>query len=219
MEKKPVQQVFIGSCTNGSYTDIARAALVFKGRHVNENVSCVCGIATRQIYKQLLHDGYLDMLVDAGVRLIEIACGPCCGIGQTPATNGISVRTSNRNFKGRSGSANAQLYLVSPETAAATAVAGTFTTAEEVMGAEVSQLAAVHEPEHYFIDDSMFIKPLPDEELEKVEIIRGPNIKPLPIPEKPEENLDARISLKAGDNIRTSLCRQWDAERSEAKAG
>lgn len=90
VEKKPVQQVFIGSCTNGSYTDIARAALVFKGRHVNENVSCVCGIATRQIYKQLLHDGYLDMLVDAGVRLIEIACGPCCGIGQTPATNGIS---------------------------------------------------------------------------------------------------------------------------------
>lgn len=218
VEKKPVQQVFIGSCTNGSYTDIARAALVFKGRHVNENVSCVCGIATRQIYKQLLHDGYLDMLVDAGVRLIEIACGPCCGIGQTPATNGISVRTSNRNFKGRSGSANAQLYLVSPETAAATAVAGTFTTAEEVMGAEVSQLAAVHEPEHYFIDDSMFIKPLPDEELEKVEIIRGPNIKPLPIPEKPEENLDARISLKAGDNITTDDITPASAEFSSMRS-
>ena len=218
VEKKPVQQVFIGSCTNGSYTDIARAALVFKGRHVNENVSCVCGIATRQIYKQLLHDGYLDMLVDAGVRLIEIACGPCCGIGQTPATNGISVRTSNRNFKGRSGSANAQLYLVSPETAAATAVAGTFTTAEEVMGAEVSQLAAVHEPEHYFIDDSMFIKPLPDEELEKVEIIRGPNIKPLPIPEKPEENLDVRISLKAGDNITTDDITPASAEFSSMRS-
>lgn len=218
IEKKPVQQVFIGSCTNGSYTDIARAALVFKGRHVNENVSCTCGIATRQIYKQLLHDGYLDMLVDAGVRLIEIACGPCCGIGQTPPTNGIAVRTSNRNFKGRSGSANAQLYLVSPETAAATAVAGTFTTAEDIMGADVSELANVHEPEHYFIDDSMFIKPLPDEELEKVQIIRGPNIKPLPIPEKPEENLDARISLKAGDNITTDDITPASAEFSSMRS-
>lgn len=218
VEKKPVQQVFIGSCTNGSYTDIARAALVFKGHHVSDDVSCTCGVATRQIYKQLLHDGYLDMLVDAGVRLIEISCGPCCGIGQTPPTNGVSVRTSNRNFKGRSGNPNAQLYLVSPETAAATAIMGTFASAEDVMGEEVSQLASIREPEHYFIDDSMFIKPLSDEEAEKVEIIRGPNIKPLPIPEKPEEDLTARISLKTGDNISTDDITPASAEFSSMRS-
>ena len=120
VEKKPVQQVFIGSCTNASYADIAKAALVFQGHHVNENVSCTCGIASRQTYKELMRDGYLDMLLDAGVRMLEISCGPCCAIGQTPATEGIAVRTSNRTFKGRAGNPNAKIYLVSPESAAAT---------------------------------------------------------------------------------------------------
>ena len=136
LEPKKVQQVFLGSCTNGSYSDIAKAALVLQGRRVHEDVSCVCAVATKQIYQQLMHDGYLDMLLDAGVRLTEISCGACCGIGQSPATNGISVRTSNRNFRGRSGNPTAQLYLSSPETAAATAVMGTFATAEQVMGRE-----------------------------------------------------------------------------------
>ena len=203
LEKLPVQQVFFGSCTNGSYEDIAKAALVFKGRHVNENVSCTCGVSTKQIYKQLMHDGYIDMLLDAGVRMTEIACGACCGIGQSPATNGISVRTSNRNFKGRSGNPTAKLYLVSPETAAATAVMGTFATAEDVMGEDVKLLKDVHEPLHYPIDDSMILPPLPQEEAEKVEIVRGPNIKPLPIPDPPAEQLCCKISLKAGDNITT----------------
>lgn len=203
LEKLPVQQVFFGSCTNGSYEDIAKAALVFKGRHVNENVSCTCGVSTKQIYKQLMHDGYIDMLLDAGVRMTEIACGACCGIGQSPATNGISVRTSNRNFKGRSGNPTAKLYLVSPETAAATAVMGTFATAEDVMGEDVKLLKDVHEPLAYPIDDSMILPPLPQEEAEKVEIVRGPNIKPLPIPDPPAEQLCCRISLKTGDNITT----------------
>ncbi len=203
LEKLPVQQVFFGSCTNGSYEDIAKAALVFKGRHVNENVSCTCGVSTKQIYKQLMHDGYIDMLLDAGVRMTEIACGACCGIGQSPATNGISVRTSNRNFKGRSGNPTAKLYLVSPETAAATAVMGTFATAEDVMGEEVKTLKDVHEPLAYPIDDSMILPPLPQEEAEKVEIVRGPNIKPLPIPDPPAEQLCCKVSLKTGDNITT----------------
>jgi len=218
VEKLPVQQVFFGSCTNGSYEDIAKAAMVFKGRHVNENVSCTCGISTRQIYKQLLRDGYIDMLIDAGVRLTEIACGACCGIGQSPATNGISVRTSNRNFKGRSGNPTAKLYLVSPETAAATAIMGTFATAEEVMGADVAQLAQVQEPLHYFIDDSMLIAPLPQEEAEKVEIVRGPNIKPLPIPDLPDEQLCCRVSLKAGDNITTDDITPASAEFSSMRS-
>ena len=218
LERKPVQQVFFGSCTNGSYQDIAKAALVFRGRHVSETVSCTCGIATKQIYKQLLHDGYLDMLIDAGVRLTEIACGACCGIGQSPATDAISVRTSNRNFKGRSGNPTAHLYLVSPETAAATAIAGTFATAEEIMGREVAQLAAVHEPERYYIDDSMLLPPLPPEEAEKVEIVRGPNIKPLPLPEKPEEQLTCQVSLKAGDNITTDDITPASAEFSSMRS-
>ena len=126
VEKKKVQQVFIGSCTNSSYSDIAKAALVFKGRHVNEDVSCTCAISSKQIYKLLMRDGYIEMLLDAGVRILELACGPCCAIGQSPATKGVAVRTSNRNFKGRAGNPTAEIYLVSPESAAATAIVGTF---------------------------------------------------------------------------------------------
>jgi len=206
IEKIPVQQVFFGSCTNGSYQDIAKAATVLQGRRVNENVSCVCGVASRQIFKQLLRDGYIDMLLDAGVRLTEIACGACCGIGQAPPTNGVSVRTSNRNFKGRSGNPTAQLYLASPETAAATAVAGTFATAEEIMGSDVSRLAGIREPDAYCIDDSMLLPPLPQEEAEKVEIVRGPNIKPLPLPDAPEDDLRCRVSLKGGADRRYHAC-------------
>ena len=218
VEKLPVQQVFFGSCTNGSYQDIAKAALVLKGRHVNPNVSCTCGISTKQIFKQLMHDGYIDMLLDAGVRITEISCGACCGIGQSPATNAVSVRTSNRNFKGRSGNPTAKLYLVSPETAAAIAVTGTFCTAEDVLGEDVATLADIHEPEVYPIDDSMILPPLPQEEAEKVEIVRGPNIQPLPIPEPPEENLICRISLKAGDNITTDDITPASAEFSSMRS-
>lgn len=214
----PVQQVFIGSCTNGSYGDIAKAALVLKGRHVHDTVSCVCGVATRQTYKQLLRDGYIEMLLDAGVRLLEISCGPCCGIGQTPATHGVSVRTSNRNFAGRSGNPTAQLYLVSPETAAATAVKGSFATAAEIMGAAVSELASIQEPDHYPIDDSLVLAPLPPEEAAKVDIVRGPNIKPLPIPDPVADSLVCQVSLKAGDNITTDDITPASAEFSSMRS-
>lgn len=218
VKKLPVQQVFIGSCTNGSYQDIAKAATVLQGRQVHENVSCVCGIATRQIYKQLLRDGYIEMLLDAGVRLTEISCGACCGIGQSPATNGISVRTSNRNFRGRSGNPTAQLYLVSPETAAAIAVRGTFCVAEDVMGADVIRLQSIHEPERCPMDDSMLLPPLPPEQAAQVEIVRGPNIKPLPIPEAPEERLVCHVSLKTGDNVTTDDITPASAEFSSMRS-
>lgn len=218
VEKKPVQQVFIGSCTNTSYADVSKAALVFKGHHVNENVSCTCGIASRQTYKELMRDGYIEMLLDAGVRMLEISCGPCCAIGQTPATDGIAVRTSNRNFKGRAGNPNAKIYLVSPESAAATAILGTFASAEDVMGEDVKILGDIHEPDAYEVDDSMIIKPLPEEEAKKVEIVRGPNIKPLPIPDVPENNLVAPVSLKGGNNISTDDITPASAEFSSMRS-
>ena len=216
--KKKVQQVFIGSCTNTSYADIAKAALVFKGQHVNEDVSCTCAIASKQTYKQLMNDGYIDMLLDAGVRMLELACGPCCAIGQTPATDGVAVRTSNRNFKGRAGNPTAEIYLVSPESAAATAIMGTFATAEEVMGAKVAELAAITEPEEYVIDDSMIIQPLPEEEAKKVEIVKGPNIKYLPVPEAPQQHLCVPISLKGRDNISTDDITPASAEFSSMRS-
>lgn len=216
--KKKVQQVFIGSCTNASYADIAKAAEVFRGRHVNEDVSCTCAIASRQTYKELLRDGYIDLLVDAGVRLLEIACGPCCAIGQTPPTNGVAVRTSNRNFKGRAGNPTAEIYLVSPESAAATAILGTFATAEEVMGERVVVLNSITEPDRYIVDDSMLIAPLSPEEAEKVEITRGPNIKFLPVPDVPEQHLKAGVSLKARDNVTTDDITPASAEFSSMRS-
>lgn len=216
--REPVQQVFIGSCTNTSYADVAKAALVFQGHHVSEGVQCTCGISSRQIYKQLLQDGYLGMLVDAGVRILEIACGPCCAIGQTPPTNGIAVRTSNRNFKGRAGNPNAKIYLVSPENAAATAIRGTFASAEEILGEDLGKLGEVHEPLAYENDDSMILAPLPEEEAQKVEIVKGPNIAFLPVPEKPDENLQAPISLRGGDNISTDDITPASAELSSMRS-
>ena len=217
-EKKRVQQVFIGSCTNASYADIAKAALVFKGHHVNEDVSCTCAVSSKQVYRQLMRDGYVEMLLDAGVRLLEIACGPCCAIGQTPATDGVAVRTSNRNFKGRAGNPTAKIYLVSPESAAATAIMGTFATAEDIMGENVKILDSIHEPDQYDIDDSMILPPLSPEEAAKVEIVRGPNIKFLPVPEPPQETLDAPISLKARDNVSTDDITPASAEFSSMRS-
>ncbi len=217
-KKKPVQQVFIGSCTNASYADIAKAATVFKGHHVNENVSCTCAVASKQTYRELLRDGYIDILLEAGVRMLEVACGPCCAIGQTPATKGVAVRTSNRNFKGRAGNPTAEIYLVSPESAAATAIVGTFASAEEVMGPELKKLAEIHEPDQYIVDDSMIIDPLPEEEAKKVEIVKGPNIKFLPIPEAPVQDLCVPVSLKTLDNVSTDDITPASAEFSSMRS-
>lgn len=213
--KLPVQQVFIGSCTNASYGDIKKAAAVLKGRKVNDNVSLTIAISTRQIFKMLLDEGVVSDLVDAGARITEIACGACTGIGQAPATGGISVRTSNRNFKGRGGTADAKLYLVSPEVAAATAVTGVITDPADVMG-DLSALAQVREPEAYPVNDNLLIAPIEDGRA--VEIIRGPNIKPLPVNSAPAGTLKAQISLKAGDNITTDDITPASAEFSSMRS-
>ena len=165
-----------------------------------------------------MRDGYIEMLLNAGVRMLELACGPCCAIGQSPATKGVAVRTTNRNFKGRAGNPTAEIYLVSPESAAATAIMGTFASAEEIMGADVVKLAEIREPQEFPIDDSMIIKPLPEEEAKKVEIVRGPNIQPLPIPDAPENYLKAQISLKAGDNVSTDDITPASAEFSSMRS-
>lgn len=218
VEKKKVQQVFIGSCTNTSYADVAKAAVVLKGRHIHEDVSCTCGISSKQIYKQLLKDGYIELLVDAGVRILEIACGPCCAIGQSPATKGVAIRTSNRNFKGRAGNPTAEIYLVSPESAAATAINGTFASAEDILGEQVEELGKIHDPEVWPVDDSMIIQPLSEEEARKVEIVRGPNIQPLPVPEPPTQFLRVPVSLKTVDNITTDDITPASAEFSSMRS-
>ncbi|MGN0185939.1 MAG: aconitate hydratase [Aristaeellaceae bacterium] len=218
VEKLPVRQVFIGSCTNASYADIAKAATVLQGHHVHENVSCTCGISSRQTYRELLRDGYIDILLESGVRLLEIACGPCCAIGQTPPTDGVAVRTSNRNFKGRAGSSSAKIYLASPETAAATAIMGTFATAEDIMGEDVRALGRIHEPENYIVDDSMILLPLPPEQAVRVEVVRGPNIKYLPVPDVPQQCLTAAVSLKVRDNVSTDDITPASAEFSSMRS-
>ncbi|MCF0151421.1 MAG: aconitate hydratase [Firmicutes bacterium] len=212
-----VNQVFIGSCTNGSYSDIRKAAAVLKGKVVHEDVSVTMAISSRQIYRRLLSDGIIADLIDSGVRLTELACGACTGIGQAPATNGISVRTSNRNFKGRGGTADASLYLVSPEVAAATAVAGVLCTPDQVMD-DVSVLGTIHEPDEYPIDDRMIIPPLSEEEAAKVEIIRGPNIKPLPINTPLPQEIAVPVALKAGDNVSTDDITPANAQFSSMRS-
>ncbi len=200
MKDVKVDQVFIGSCTNGSYSDIKKAAEVLDGHTVNENVSLTVSVGTKQILQMLMEDGTISKLLSSGARLLECACGPCTGIGQAAPTNGISVRTSNRNFKGRGGTPDAKLYLVSPEVAAATAIRGYLTEPSEVC--DINKLAGITEPEEYIIDDKMLIKPI-EGDTSDVEIIRGPNIKPLPIPDQIGETLEAPISLKTIDNIST----------------
>ena len=218
VEKKKVQQVMLGGCTNGSNKDIAKAALVLKGHHVHEDVSCTCAVSSKQIYKQLMRDGYIEMLMDAGVRMLELACGPCCAIGQSPATDGVAVRTTNRNFKGRAGNPTAKVYLVSPESAAACAITGTFSTAEEILGESVRILETIREPEEYPIDDSQLIPPLPQEDAAKVEIIRGLGIAPLPVPDAPEQHLECKVSLKTVDNITTDDITPASAEFSSMRS-
>ena len=143
-----------------------------KGRHVNEDVSCTCAVSSKQVYKQLLRDGYLEMLIDAGVRILETACGPCCAIGQSPATKGVAVRTSNRNFKGRAGNPTAEIYLVSPESAAATAIHWNLRNRRGYPGRGRGRCWLKSKSRmSYPVDDSMIIKPLPEEEAKKVEIV------------------------------------------------
>ena len=192
-----VDQVWIGSCTNANYHDMVQVAKILKGKHISPNVSLGVSVASRQILHMLSEEGYLNDIIDAGARILELTCGACGGAGFSPNSAGISVRTNNRNFERRSGTKDAGVYLVSPETAAMTALKGSLSTAEEA----ADLLAGYREPDHFAVDDSMFIRPVA--EGETVEVIKGPNIKELPqFSELPDE-LTGEAVMKVEDNITT----------------
>lgn len=191
-----VNQVAIGSCTNSSYTDLMRVAAILKGKRVHPDVSLVIAPGSRQVLRMLAQNGALADLVTAGARILECACGPCIGMGQAPPSGGVSVRTFNRNFQGRSGTADALVYLASPEVAAATAINGYLSDPRE-LGDPIN----ITLPASFPVDDGMFI--FPPEDGAQVEIRRGPNIKPLPLPQPPDPMIEAPVILKTGDNITT----------------
>lgn len=213
-----IDQVFIGSCTNASYTDLAKAAVILKGHTIHPDVSLVVAAGSRQIFSMALRDGIISTLVDAGARILECGCGPCVGIGQAPRTNGVSLRTSNRNFKGRSGTLDASIYLSSPEVAAISALKGYIT--DPITEGIADVLAQVIEPTSYAVDDTMFIPP--SDNIDDVEIIRGPNIKPMPINEPLPTSIQARVSAYRPDNITTDditpASAQFSALRSNIPA-
>lgn len=189
-----VQQVGIGSCTNSSYRDLMTAAAILKGKVVHPNVSLVVAPGSRQVLTMIANNGALTALLDAGARVLESACGPCIGMGQSPSSGAVSLRTFNRNFEGRSGTADAGVYLVSPEVAAASAITGTITDPRTLGTPEEIQM-----PEKFRVDDSLIIPPGSQD----TEIIRGPNIKPLPIAPKLSSDLELSVVIKLGDNITT----------------
>ena len=190
-----VDQVSIGSCTNSGFEDLMKAANVLKGKTVAPNVSLTVSPGSRQVLTKLIENGALATFVRAGARILECTCGPCIGMGQSPKTDGVSLRTFNRNFYGRSGTLSAGVYLVSPETAAASAVAGVFTDPSTVDYSD----AIPAEPS--YVDDSMICQPSDDPE--SVEIIRGPNIKPLPENTPLAAHIEKKAVIKLPDNITT----------------
>lgn len=192
---KKVDQVSIGSCTNSGYEDLMKAAAILKGKTIAPHVSLTVSPGSRQVLRKLIDNGALADFVNAGARILECTCGPCIGMGQSPKTDGVSLRTFNRNFYGRSGTNSAGIYLVSPETAAASAIAGVF--------ADPSELDYVDEtgPEASFTDDSLICYPSDDPD--SVEIVRGPNIRPLPENHALESTIVKKAVIKLPDNITT----------------
>ena len=195
---RKIDQVLIGSCTNSSYLDLMRVAAILKGKTVHPDVSLGIAPGSKQVYNMLAANGALADIIASGARVLECACGPCIGMGQSPNSGGISLRTFNRNFEGRSGTADGQVYLVSPETAAASAIAGVFTDPRTL-----GEAADIELPEHFLINDNMVVAPAPVEEMDSVEILRGPNIKPFPVTEPLGDEISAKTLLKVGDNITT----------------
>ena len=194
----PVNQCCIGSCTNSSLMDMLKVAAILKGKTVHPDVSLSIAPGSKQVYNMLAQNGALADLIAAGARILECACGPCIGMGQSPNSGGVSLRTFNRNFEGRSGTADAQVYLVSPETAAASALTGVFTDPRTLGEPPVISL-----PDHFLINDNMIVPPADEADMDKVEIVRGPNIKPFPQTAPLPETIDAPVLLKVGDNITT----------------
>ncbi|HHW67597.1 MAG: aconitate hydratase [Epulopiscium sp.] len=196
LEGIKVDQVAIGSCTNSSYMDLMKVAKILKGRTVHPDVSLVIAPGSKQVLTMLAANGALADLIAAGARILESGCGPCIGMGQAPATNAVSLRTFNRNFKGRCGTVSAGVYLVSPETAAVSAITGKLTDPRTFEGN-----IAVEMPEEFMIDDNMIIPPAEDPST--VEVIQGPNIKPFPINTELKDEVPGKVLIKVEDNITT----------------
>ena len=194
--KIKVDQVAIGSCTNSSYEDLMKVARILKGKKVHPDVSLVIAPGSRQVMEMLARNGALADIISSGARILENGCGPCIGMGQAPGTDGVSLRTFNRNFYGRSGTLSAKVYLVSPETAAVSAIAGVLTDPTEVI-VDLN----IEMPKEFIIDDSMIIKP--QEDGSSVEIVRGPNIKPFPINKELGDQIEGKVLIKVEDNITT----------------
>ena len=191
-----VDQVAIGSCTNSSYEDLMKVAQILKGKKVPEGVSLVIAPGSRQVMEMIARNGALADIISAGARILENSCGPCIGMGQSPGTNAVSLRTFNRNFYGRSGTLSAQVYLVSPEVAAVSALKGELTDPRSI-NVEFDN----EKIDKFIIDDSMIISPV--EDTEDVEVVRGPNIKPFPLNTLLEDNISGKVVLKVQDNITT----------------
>lgn len=193
-----ISQVCIGSCTNSSLLDLLKVATILKGKKVAPNVSLTISPGSMQVLNMLSLDGALSDILGAGARLLECACGPCIGMGQSPQSKGVSLRTFNRNFEGRSGTADAGIYLVSPEVAAASALTGCLTDPRTL-----GEMPEIKLPERFIINDNMIEKPASVEEADSVEIKYGPNIKPFPTSVELPESIEAPAILKVGDNITT----------------
>jgi aconitate hydratase len=198
IEGLKVDQVAIGSCTNSSYRDLMTVASILKGKTISRNVSLAISPGSRQVLKMLASNGALSDLIESGARILESACGPCIGMGQVPCTDGISLRTFNRNFQGRSGTQSSQVYLVSPEVAAASSIKGVITDPRTF-----GEPPSIDVPEFFPVEDNMIISPLPPDRAERIEVIRGPNIKPLPLKEPLPDKLTGRVLIKLPDNITT----------------
>ncbi len=193
-----IDQVCIGSCTNSSLLDMLKVAHILKGKTVHPDVSLSIAPGSKQVLNMLAENGALAILIDAGARILESACGPCIGMGQSPNSKGISLRTFNRNFEGRSGTKDGQIYLVSPELAAASALTGVLTDPRTL-----GEMPEFKLPELFTINDNMIVPPVAESEMDTVEVLRGPNIKPFPVSEPMADEITAKCSLKVGDNITT----------------
>ncbi len=193
-----VDQVCIGSCTNSSFVDLMKVAHILKGKTVHDDVSLSIAPGSKQVYNMLAACGALSWMIEAGARILESACGPCIGMGQSPLSAGVSLRTFNRNFLVRSGTKDAQVYLVSPETAAISALTGVLTDPRTL-----GEMPEFPMPTQFAINDNMIITPASVEDAPSVEVKRGPNIKPFPESNPIAENVECECILKVGDNITT----------------
>ena len=194
-----INQVCIGSCTNSSLTDMMQVAHILRGNKVHPDVDLVISPGSRQVLTMLTRSGHLSDMIDAGARILECACGPCIGMGQSPKSEGVSLRTFNRNFLGRSGTKDAKIYLVSPQVAAYSAIKGELLAPPK----DVFDFSLFKMPEKFIVNDNMISPPVDEKDFDKVLVEKGPNIKDFPIGEPLKENISVKVAIKVSDDITT----------------